>query len=287
MRWLLGSNEGIINGVAKKKPAGPTAVFTELNEVAMPLAIGKQIKLHTRPFIIRCRCYKREVFVQLEDGTYKSELREAHMHGELRAALGPHTKIDTFEQRVMVDTLIMRLLLNEVSTNAAKYSPSQKHISAEAKLVQGKTTARLRDVPLVSAFIPLNTPENQRASCAQRRHARSPFAPRCRRRWERVAAHLGTQLQSAWFAALVASRVRTSVREGLQEEYSIGNRRPQVSEVRSLNRSDLTRFDGLRTGTIEMLSSIAPPSLPSYRQQRARTIIGQASNKSSRRSSAD
>jgi len=81
-------------------------------------------------------CYKREVFVQLEDGTYKSELREAHMHGELRAALGPHTKIDTFEQRVMVDTLIMRLLLNEVSTNAAKYSPSQKHISAEAKLVQ-------------------------------------------------------------------------------------------------------------------------------------------------------
>jgi len=83
----------------------------------------------------RCRCYKREVFVQLEDGTYKSEPKEVCLHDELRAVLGPHAQIETYEKRAMVDSVIVRLLLSEVSTNAAKYSPSQEHISSQAKLV--------------------------------------------------------------------------------------------------------------------------------------------------------
>ena len=89
----------------------------------------------------RCRCYKREVFVQLEDGTYKSEPKEVCLHDELRAVLGPHAQIETYEKRAMVDSVIVRLLLSEVSTNAAKYSPSQEHISSQAKLVTGVLTA--------------------------------------------------------------------------------------------------------------------------------------------------
>lgn len=85
--------------------------------------------------------------MQLEDGTYKSELTEASLIDELRAALGPHAKIDSSHRRVMVDTTVLRLLLHEVSTNAAKYSPSQKQISARAKLEQGRTTARPLDFP--------------------------------------------------------------------------------------------------------------------------------------------
>ena len=79
--------------------------------------------------------------MQLEDGTYQSERTKAHVHDELRAALGPHALIDTDDETVMVDLVILRLLLNEVSTNAAKYAASQKQISAKARLEHGAHTA--------------------------------------------------------------------------------------------------------------------------------------------------
>eukprot|EP00967_Tisochrysis_lutea_P033682 scaffold40081_cov32-Tisochrysis_lutea.AAC.7 len=68
---------------------------------------------------------------------------EIHLQSELQRMLGPHVDVNAVGS-IRVDETILRLVVQEVATNAAKYSPPGHRFRVEAKLKEG---ARLRSGP--------------------------------------------------------------------------------------------------------------------------------------------
>eukprot|EP00967_Tisochrysis_lutea_P125885 scaffold212094_cov40-Tisochrysis_lutea.AAC.5 len=83
------------------------------------------------------RCHKREVFLQLEDGSYTTTSTEVCLRKELEGMLGPRAEVIANDV-VSVDRTVMRLLVQEVADNAIKYSPPGSAFQAKATLKDGE-----------------------------------------------------------------------------------------------------------------------------------------------------
>lgn len=82
------------------------------------------------------RCHKREMFLQLEDGSYTTTMTEVSLRDELEGMMGPRAQV-TADDVVSLDRTVMRLLVQEVADNATKYSPPGSTIRVNASLQAG------------------------------------------------------------------------------------------------------------------------------------------------------
>lgn len=83
-------------------------------------------------------CHKREMFLQLEDGSYTTTMTEVSLRDELEGMMGPRAQV-TADDVVSLDRTVMRLLVQEVADNATKYSPPGSTIRVNASLQAEET----------------------------------------------------------------------------------------------------------------------------------------------------
>lgn len=82
------------------------------------------------------RCHKRESFIQLELGTYRTESATIELKAALQTMVGPRAVVESPESMV-VDPTLLRLLVQEVVSNALKYSEDGSPINVKAEILPG------------------------------------------------------------------------------------------------------------------------------------------------------
>ena len=78
-------------------------------------------------------CHSREVFVQLEAGTYQMSLSQMPLRKELQSQVSAFGKVEAMEE-VIVDPNLVRLLVHEALSNAFKYAQQGTPIIVKAEL---------------------------------------------------------------------------------------------------------------------------------------------------------
>lgn len=86
---------------------------------------------------ISSRCHQREVFLQLEEGIYRSTMTKVKLESELKSMLAIGALVDAVEE-VEVDAAILRLLVQEVGTNANKFTAPGEPIQVKARVEEGE-----------------------------------------------------------------------------------------------------------------------------------------------------
>lgn len=143
-------------------------------------------------------CHKREAFLQLEDGSYVTAMVRVNLRAELERLLGPRADV-TAVGTLAVDETILRLVVQEVGTNAMKYSPNNERIRVEANLLEDKSeTAALLSITISNRNRP-GVPHLSAAEC-QRVFEKGFRKSVPHASWGRITSSNGLGLSSARMA---------------------------------------------------------------------------------------
>ena len=91
-------------------------------------------------FLLPLRCYAREAVLQLQEGTYRTQMVGVELHSFLEQQMEAHHVVGTVEtsEKAIVDLVLIQLIVTEFISNAAKYSEPGTPIEIRAEVANGE-----------------------------------------------------------------------------------------------------------------------------------------------------